>query len=218
MAENPVPRMLALVGGSPSACPVAALSPTVRRPCSVGRLLTEDGDQKQPPPVLPEETAEGSHDVRTSALPEPKHDAYDGVQRISKAELRTFRRNDGGNVIASDSMWLFGCVQPAVAELRLVTAIRRRSRQEELVIGRGELRFASAVSGFTGSPVLRGEHAGTPSAWRHASGAGCPRRFLALPAGPRSNAADADGISRDPGGACTTSALHCDVRPKQQSL
>jgi hypothetical protein len=151
-------------------------------------------------------------------MPEPEHGVYDGVQRISKAELRSFRRNDDGDVIAPDSMWLFGRVQSAVAELRLVTAIRRRSRQEELVIGRGELRLDSAVSGFTRSPVLRGEHAGTLRVWQHAGGTGCPRRFPTFSAGPRIRAADTDGISRDPGGACTESALHCDVRPKRQAL
>jgi hypothetical protein len=60
--------------------------------------------------------------------------------------LRRFCRDGDGDITGSDTMWVNGRVQSAVAGLRLASAIRRRSRQQRLVIGVRELRFAGIVA------------------------------------------------------------------------
>jgi hypothetical protein len=110
---------------------------------------------------------------------------------------RCFCRDGDGDIAGSDILWVIGRDQSAVAELWLVSAIRRRDRQEELVNGESGLRSARPVPGFTRLPWLYGEQAGTPQAWRRVSGAENSRRCLAYPAVTRIQAAGAEGISRD---------------------
>jgi hypothetical protein len=83
-----------------------------------------------------------------------------------------------GDITGPGSMWLIGPVQSAAAALRLASAIRRRSRLEELVIGEEEPRLRRAVSSFAGSPSSGGEQTGRPSTWQHVGGAEHPRRCL----------------------------------------
>jgi hypothetical protein len=133
-------------------------------------------------------------EAASSGLPDSAADVSRGVKRSGQLGRRAsgvwwitahfqslprgFSRGGGGNITESGAMWANGRVQSAVAELRLVSATRRRGRQAERTIGDGELRFARSVVCSTGSPALHDKHAGTLRAWQHASGTERLRRSL----------------------------------------
>lgn len=123
--------------------------------------------------------------------------------------LRVVFAGGGGNTTASDSMWLFGCVQPVLAALRTESATRRRDHRERLVDGRCKLRRAPTASGYCRLVALHG------ACWAVVSVATRGRRRTTTPdsgnsAGTCNEAEDAAEVFRDRwGDSPETLALRC---------
>lgn len=137
----------AYVGGSPQAFPEAAQSRTVRRPDFVGRAAQRaaNGDCQN--------RLAGAGRGRSSRGARGRATGASNTRCVvelsaSPQSSRSLCREGDGNIAASDSMWQFGCVQPALAELRMEPVIRHRGHREGPASGRGELRLASSVAGF----------------------------------------------------------------------
>lgn len=119
---------------------------------------------------LPGWAFDGSRDAGASGQPDDPR-----VRRAPELSAfpmpLAFRRQDrGGNITASDALWVIGCVRSAVCQVSVGVGVRVEVARRSWRAERAGLGSFDSWFGCGGFPSLGGKHAGPSRAWQHVCG------------------------------------------------